>query len=76
MDALRPPSYVCLRRKARNDGNYNPMTIDGRYSAFPLLFAAWPDSITRLQCVQGRLGARAVDGRIRRHRGPQAQAVH
>lgn len=30
MDSLRPPAYVCLRRRCAADGSFPPMLIDGR----------------------------------------------
>lgn len=30
MDTLRPPVYVCLRRKPSADGKFHPMALDGR----------------------------------------------
>lgn len=39
MDTLRPPVYVCLRRKPSADGKFHPMALDGRYITTVLLFA-------------------------------------
>lgn len=41
MDSLRPPVYICLRRKVSDTAGYEPMALDGRYVVVHLPLRRW-----------------------------------
>uniref|UniRef100_K3WTH1 Carbohydrate-binding domain-containing protein n=1 Tax=Globisporangium ultimum (strain ATCC 200006 / CBS 805.95 / DAOM BR144) TaxID=431595 RepID=K3WTH1_GLOUD len=50
MDTLRPPVYVCLRRKPSiSDGVYHPMAIDGRIDKEDWEHAPWSERFVDIE---------------------------
>ncbi|KAE9335216.1 hypothetical protein PF008_g13594 [Phytophthora fragariae] len=49
MDSLRPPVYICLRRKVADGAGYEPMSLDGRVDKEDWAHVPWSDAFVDIE---------------------------
>ncbi|GLE02755.1 hypothetical protein PINS_up011610 [Pythium insidiosum] len=52
MDTLRPPVYVCLRRRQTSDDSYAPFEVDGRLDKQEWAHVPWSDAFIDIEGIE------------------------